>query len=129
MRLIALIGLLLLGGCSSLGIPNPLGAALGGPPTITLTGNPIADAAQFQPVTAKLAQFTAADIDNALADAQSQTPPDAAAMGCWQTVKSALPIVNVPANSGVATGIQKARDAQRWIPIILQQCANIIAVP
>lgn len=127
---LASIGLALSGCGGTVSLPDPLN--LSGTATATssakwtFTGNPVADAAQFNPVIAKVKTFAANDIDNAIADANAQVPPDSAGAGCWTTVKAALPVLNFPADTGGATLIQKARDAIRWGPVILQQCSNVI---
>jgi hypothetical protein len=68
-------------------------------------------------------QFSVSDLNNAIALANAQTPPDTVAVNCWQTL---LPIVQTvqaaPGASagnalqlGIATGIQDTRDAQSLI--------------
>lgn len=72
-----------------------------------------------------LQQFTTNDLNNAIALAQAQTPPDTAAVACWQAL---LPVVaaaqNItspsagsgnPLQVGIATTIQDSRDAQALI--------------
>lgn len=69
-------------------------------------------------------QFTTNDLNNAIALAQAQTPPDTVAVACWQVL---LPIVQAAQTApggasagnalqlGIATGIQDTRDAQSLI--------------
>lgn len=67
---------------------------------------------QTNPVTA-LQQFTVADLQAALADAQAQTPPDTTAANCYTAL---IPIVQtnvknpLPSGMGGFQAFQKARD-------------------
>jgi hypothetical protein len=121
-----------LAGCGGtpLKLPDPFNlsgtATATGAASWTFTGNPVTDAQQFDPMVAKLKTFTAGDIDNAIADAEAQIPPDIAAVGCWSTVKLALPVLNMPKDTGAAILLQKARDAQSWLPLIIKECNNMI---
>ena len=113
---------LALGGCGAT-IPDPFAPS----GKLVLTGDAIADLrTAASPVLATLGKYTAADVDAALADAQTQTPPDGVAIACWTTVKAALPILNLPAGSAGATAIQKARDASAIAPQVARNCAGII---
>jgi len=63
-------------------------------------------------------QFSAADLNAAIADANAQTPPDTVAAGCYQAI---LAVVNSPASNPLPTGVgvfqalQKARDAKALV--------------
>ena len=65
-----------------------------------------------------LQQFTASDLNAALADANAQTPPDTVSAQCYTAL---LMIVNNPINNplpsqlGIFLALQKARDAQAFI--------------
>jgi hypothetical protein len=62
-----------------------------------------------------LQQFTTSDLQAALADANAQTPPDAAAAACYTAL---LAVVNsnianpLPSGPGLFQALQKARDAK-----------------
>lgn len=62
-----------------------------------------------------LQQFSAADLQNALNDANAQTPPDTVSAACWSAL---LTLVNNPINNPLPTApgafllFQKARDLQ-----------------
>lgn len=63
-------------------------------------------------------QFTVADLQAALADAQAQTPPDTVAVNCYTAL---IPFVQsqaqnpLPAGAGVFQALQKARDAKAYL--------------
>jgi hypothetical protein len=63
-------------------------------------------------------QFTIADLQAALADAQAQTPPDIVAVNCYTAL---IPFVQsqaqnpLPAGAGVFQALQKARDAKAYL--------------
>ena len=63
-------------------------------------------------------QFTIADLQAALADAQAQTPPDTVAVNCYTAL---IPFVQsqaqnpLPAGAGVFQALQKARDAKAYL--------------
>ena len=70
--------------------------------------------AQANPL-ALLQQFTVADLQAAIADAQQQNPADSVAIGCYTAIM-ALVQTNVanplPAGPGLFQAVQKARDAK-----------------
>jgi hypothetical protein len=63
-------------------------------------------------------QFTIADLQAALADAQAQSPPDTVAVNCYTAL---IPFVQsqaqnpLPAGAGVFQALQKARDAKAYL--------------
>jgi len=65
-----------------------------------------------------LQKFTASDLNAALADANTQTPPDAPAVACYTAL---LTVVNNPINNplpsqlGLFLALQKARDAKAFL--------------
>lgn len=65
-----------------------------------------------------LQQFTVADLQAALADAQAQTPPDTTAASCYQAL---IPFVQqqtqnpLPQGAGIFQALQKARDAKAYL--------------
>ena len=65
-----------------------------------------------------LQQFSVADLQAALADAQAQTPPDATSIPCYTEL---LALVNSPINSplpnspGLFLALQKARDIKAFL--------------
>jgi hypothetical protein len=65
-----------------------------------------------------LRQFTVADLQTALADAQAQTPPDTVAVTCYTAL---IPFVQsqmqnpLPTGAGVFQALQKARDAKAYL--------------
>ena len=65
-----------------------------------------------------LQQFTVADLQAALADAQAQTPPDTVAVNCYTAL---IPFVQsqvqnpLPTGAGVFQAVQKARDAKAYL--------------
>jgi len=109
---------ILLAGCGT-PLPDPFAPAK----TVTLTGNPLKD---FAPATAQFARYTAADVAAALADAQAQTPPDAVGISCWSTLEDALPLLQTPPGAAGAVAIQKGRDPQREMPLIVNACNGLI---
>jgi hypothetical protein len=113
-----------LSGCNGSGtgitLPNILSP---NSPPITLTGNPLTD---FAPITSKIATMTVADVDAALADAQSQTPVDGVGVACWSAVKTALPALATNRTVGIASALQHGRDLQSLGPVLLKQCATIV---
>lgn len=65
-----------------------------------------------------LQQFTLADLQAALADAQGQTPPDTIAANCYQALITVVmsPAVNpLPAGPGAFQLFQKARDLKNIV--------------
>ena len=84
-------------------------AAVSGKPTVTQ--------AQQNPLIV-VRQFTIADLQAALADAQAQTPPDTVAVNCYTAL---IPFVQsqaqnpLPAGAGVFQALQKARDAKAYL--------------
>jgi hypothetical protein len=75
--------------------------------------------ATADPVTV-LQQFTVTDLQNALADAQAQNPPDQAAVQCYTAL---IPLVQqasgikgiLPKSLGIFQALQKARDAKAML--------------
>ncbi|MGO9303307.1 MAG: hypothetical protein ACLP3R_06335 [Candidatus Korobacteraceae bacterium] len=63
-------------------------------------------------------QFSAQDLQNALADANAQTPPDTVGAACWSAL---LVVVNSPINNPLPTApgafllVQKGRDLQTML--------------
>jgi hypothetical protein len=83
-------------------------------------------------------QFTLADLQNALALAQAQTPPDTSAEACWNAL---IPVVQslqapgapnstspTPLKPGIATLIQDSRDAQSLIANLQSPTGPLAAV-
>ena len=65
-----------------------------------------------------LQQFTASDLQAALADAQAQTPPDTTSAQCYTALLALAnsPISNpLPTQLGLFLALQKARDAKAFI--------------
>lgn len=74
-------------------------------------------AAQQNPA-AVLQQFTLSDLQNALADAQAQVPPDMIAANCYQQLITVVqsPAVNpLPSQLGAFSAFQKARDLKNMV--------------
>ncbi len=107
-----------LAGCGT-PFPDPFGPTT----TVTLTGNPLKD---FAPATTQIARYTAADVAAALADAQAQTPPDAVGISCWSILQDALPLLQTPPGAAGAVAIQKGRDLQREMPLVINACNGLI---
>ena len=90
-------------------VPRRFPAATAGKPTVTQ--------AQQNPLIV-VRQFTIADLQAALADAQGQTPPDTVAVNCYTAL---IPFVQsqaqnpLPAGAGVFQALQKARDAKAYL--------------
>lgn len=64
-------------------------------------------------LVAVLEAFSVTDLQNALADANSQTPPDTAAAACWQALlnlKGNSGLNPLPSSPGAFEFIQKGRD-------------------
>jgi hypothetical protein len=80
-------------------------------------GKPSVAQAQQNPLLV-LQQFTVADLQAALKDAQSQTPPDTTAASCYTAL---IPFVQsqaqnpLPAGAGIFQALQKARDAKAYL--------------
>lgn len=93
-------------------LPRPLFDSARTPST-----KPTVAQAQQNPLLV-LQQFTVADLQAALKDAQSQTPPDAVAANCYAAL---IPFVQqqtlnpLPAGPGVFQALQKARDAKAYL--------------
>lgn len=95
-----------------------------------------AASAQQNPI-ALLQQFSVADLQAALADANAQTPPDTTAAPCYTALIAIVqsPIANpLPAGPGVFQALQKARDAKANLAAILSptgplQGLNIACAP
>jgi hypothetical protein len=102
-------------------LPDPFTSAK----AVTLTGNPLTD---FAPVTAQFARYAATDVAAALADAQAQTPPDAVGISCWSTLQEVLPLLQTPTGAVGAAAIQKGRDLQRAVPLVVNACNGLIPV-
>ena len=91
---------------------------------------PTAAQAQANPILV-LQQFTANDLQAAIADAQAQTPPDTLAIACYQAL---LPIVQssatspLPAGPGLFQAVQKARDAQALLANLQSTTGPLAAV-
>jgi hypothetical protein len=86
-------------------------------PKPTVSSKPTVAQAQQNPLLV-LQQFTVADLQAALADAQAQTPPDTAAVTCYTAL---IPFVQsqvqnpLPTGAGVFQALQKARDAKAYL--------------
>ena len=80
-------------------------------------GKPTVPQVQQNPLLV-LQQFTVADLQAALKDAQSQTPPDTTAATCYGAL---IPFVQsqvqnpLPQGAGVFQALQKARDAKAYL--------------
>ncbi len=121
-----ILPLLALVGCGGtpITIPNPFaGGAANLPATITLTGNPLADAA---PIATKLSSYTMADVQQA--NALALGAGDAKGSLCWTTVQSVLPNVNPPTGAGAAVAIQMARNLQKKVPDLVDVCGSILPI-
>ena len=108
-RLLFAVALLSLGGCA-----NPLSSSSPSAVTAKLTS---------------LQQYTVADLQDSLTNAQAQQPPDLAGEACWQTLLGAVSSLAVPPGAGLAYTIQLERDFAVAEPIILRACNNIITFP
>lgn len=65
-----------------------------------------------------ITQFTTADLQAALADANAQTPPDTAGAACYTALLAVVssPAANpLPSQAGIFEALQKARDAQAML--------------
>ena len=86
-------------------------------PAATASTRPTVTQAQQNPLVV-VRQFTIADLQAALADAQAQTPPDTVAVNCYTAL---IPFVQsqaqnpLPAGAGVFQALQKARDAKAYL--------------
>ena len=84
---------------------------------VTPSTKPTVTAAQQNPLLV-LQQFTVADLQAALKDAQSQTPPDTTSANCYTAL---IPFVQqqtqdpLPAGAGIFQALQKARDAKAYL--------------
>lgn len=98
-RVLPILAILALAGCSSYGVQSPIVAA----PT------PDAPVANAQ----GLAAFTVADLQAASADAKAQVPPDVTAGQCYDFLITVIPTIKGPASGqtvGAFVAFQKARD-------------------
>ena len=86
-------------------------------PVAAASARPSVTQAQQNPLIV-VRQFTVADLQAALADAQAQTPPDTVAVNCYTAL---IPFVQsqtqnpLPAGAGVFQALQKARDAKAYL--------------
>jgi hypothetical protein len=86
-------------------------------PAASASARPSVTQAQQNPLIV-VRQFTIADLQAALADAQAQTPPDIVAVNCYTAL---IPFVQsqtqnpLPAGAGVFQALQKARDAKAYL--------------
>ncbi len=86
-------------------------------PAMAVSNKPTVTQAQQNPLIV-VRQFTIADLQSALADAQAQTPPDTVAVNCYSAL---IPFVQsqaqnpLPAGAGVFQALQKARDAKAYL--------------
>lgn len=86
-------------------------------PASAARGKPTVTQAQQNPLIV-VRQFTIADLQAALADAQAQSPPDTVAANCYTAL---IPFVQsqaqnpLPAGAGVFQALQKARDAKAYL--------------
>jgi len=86
-------------------------------PAVAVNTRPSVTQAQENPLIV-VRQFTVADLQAALADAQAQTPPDTVAVNCYTAL---IPFVQsqaqnpLPAGAGVFQALQKARDAKAYL--------------
>jgi hypothetical protein len=110
-----------LAGAFALAFAAVAASGCGTPVAGLLTGDPFKGLA---PITAKLAAFTAADVQAALDDANKNG--DVVGSLCWGTVQKALPALQPRQGAGGASAIQLARDVQRKLPEITDACANIL---
>lgn len=84
---------------------------------VTVSAKPTVTQVQQNPLIV-VRQFTVADLQAALADAQSQSPPDTVAANCYAAL---IPFVQsqaqnpLPAGAGVFQALQKARDAKAYL--------------
>ena len=95
--------------------PEPRPRAVAGTPK---PSPKISESAAKQNPAAILQQFTLGDLQNALADAQAQTPPDMIASNCYQQLITVVqsPAVNpLPSQLGAFSAFQKARDLKNIV--------------
>lgn len=85
--------------------------------TATASAKPTVTQVQQNPLIV-VREFTVADLQAALADAQAQSPPDTVAANCYTAL---IPFVQaqaqnpLPAGAGVFQTLQKARDAKAYL--------------
>lgn len=85
--------------------------------TAAPSGKPTVTQAQQNPLLV-LQQFTVEDLQAALKDAQSQTPPDTTSANCYQAL---IPFVQqqtqnpLPSGAGIFQALQKTRDAKAYL--------------
>lgn len=111
-RLLALLAIAALAGCSNLPIPVP------GP---TGTTTPVAN-------VQGLAQFTVADLQAASLDAKAQVPPDVTAYQCYDFLATVIPTIQIPgggATVGAFVAFQKARDLANGVSGIQGQLKSL----
>lgn len=86
-------------------------------PTTTTPGQLTVQQVQTNPLLL-ITQFTTADLQAALADANAQTPPDTAGAACYTALLAVVssPAANpLPSQAGIFEALQKARDAQAML--------------
>lgn len=119
----AVAALALAVGLSGLLLPHPAAAQ-------PKAAKPTTAQAQANPILV-LQQFTAGDLQAAIADAQAQTPPDTVAIACYQAL---LPLVQggvanpLPASPGLFQAVQKTRDAQALLANLQSPTGPLAAV-
>jgi hypothetical protein len=69
-------------------------------------------------------QFVSADLNLAIADAKAQTPPNTAAVTCWQTIET-LNFQPIPQGAGLAYFKQRYLDAAAQYVALNQNCSAI----
>jgi hypothetical protein len=98
-RIAAVLALVILAGCSGIGVQSPIVVAPGTDPT--------------PPNAQGLAAFTVADLQAASADAKAQVPPDITAAQCYDFLAQVVPTIAGPASGqtvGAFVAFQHARD-------------------
>ncbi len=100
-------------------------------PSYAQTTPPAALTAVEQQVTTALNQIIGfvggiaqADLSAAIADAQGQTPPNAVAVACWQTLAK-IPQTQIPAGAGLAYLKQKFLDMQGLYAPMNSNCGSV----
>jgi hypothetical protein len=71
-----------------------------------------------------IAQFTGADLDAAIANANAQNPPDTIGAACWTDLKGLLPPA-IPEGAGLAYIIQVTRDFDLQLGKVYSDCVTV----
>lgn len=68
--------------------------------------------------------FVQADLNAAIADAQSQTPPNAQATACWKAIAQ-IPVTTIPTGAGLAYLKQRFLDLQGLYTPLNSNCGSV----